>query len=91
MSNPLHLIPGQKYIVTRPFTDYDKLTHEVNESWIFIKTNFVPYHDGLTLHVQSHDDAEETVYRLQWTAGEQADIIDNFKDYVKIDNDNSTH
>ena len=87
MSNPLDLIPGKKYIVIRPFTDYDKLTHEIGETWIFIRTNFVPYHDGLTLHVKSHEEADEEVYRLQWIEEEQSNIIDNFRDFVEVFNE----
>ena len=85
MSNSLNLISGQKYRVIKPFTDYDNLIHEIGETWIFVKTNFLPYEDGLTLHVKYDNVSyEEIVYRLQWRKEEQADIIENFKDFVEI-------
>jgi hypothetical protein len=80
MSNPLNLKSGQKYLVVKPFTDYDQLGHPVGETWTFIETNFVPYHDGLTLHVSQNENT--IVYRLHWTKEDQGDIIENFEDYV---------
>ncbi|HUR30181.1 MAG TPA: DUF3601 domain-containing protein [Saprospiraceae bacterium] len=87
MSDALDLIPGKKYTVIKSFTDYDRLVHEIGETWIFVKTNFVPYHDGLTLHVKSYEAADEEVYRFQWIQEEQANIIDNFKDFVELTNE----
>ena len=84
MDNSLKLISGQKYSVIKPFTDYDNVSHSIGETWIFIKTNFSPYDDGLTLHVKYTPTANEVIYRLQWRAEEQQDIIENFKDFVKI-------
>lgn len=83
MSNPLHLIAGTKYKVIKPFTDYDQRLHEVGEIWIFVETNFVPYEDGLTLHVLQSNLPQEQVYRLQWRQEEQAGIIEHFSEYVE--------
>ncbi len=83
MSNPLNLIPGQTYTVVQPFTDYDAIHHPAGETWTFIETNFLPYEDGLTLHVVK--DGIAVTYRLQWRAEEQAPIIENFKNYVEPD------
>lgn len=84
MNNSLKLISGQKYKVIKSFTDYDKASHSVGETWIFVKTNFSAYDDGLTLHVKPVFTANEVIYRFQWRAEEQADIIQNFKDFVEI-------
>ncbi|MEI9943630.1 MAG: DUF3601 domain-containing protein [Chitinophagaceae bacterium] len=83
MSNALHLIPGQKYKVIKPFTDYDKQVHEVGTTWTFVETNFLPYEDGLTVHIRLDNDPRVLLFRLQWRQEEQAGIIDNFKDYVE--------
>lgn len=80
MSNPLDLIPGQKYKITKTFIDFDNTTHPIGETWIFVETNFLPYEDGLTLHVLK--DAIKVIYRLKWTEEEQSNIIRSFKDFV---------
>lgn len=84
MGNPLHLIAGKKYKVIKPFTDYDQCLHAVGETWIFVETNFVPYEDGLTLHVLQSNIPQEKVYRLQWRQEEQAGIIEHFNEYVEL-------
>ena len=81
MDNSLHLIPGQDYMVIKPFVDYDGLVHGAGEIWTYEGTNFLPYDDGLTLHVLINGRA--AVYRLQWRKEAQADIIDNFNDYIE--------
>ena len=70
-------------MVVNPFTDYDGCIHGIGERWTFIKTNFVPYDDGMTLHVLKEDASTETVYKLQWRKEEQAEIIENFSKYVE--------
>lgn len=81
MDNSLHLISGQDYFVIKPFTDYDGIVHGVREIWTYQGTNFLPYDDGLTLHVLQ--DNKAVVYRLQWRKEAQADIIENFKEFVE--------
>ena len=81
MHNSLNLLQGQQYTVIKSFIDYDNIVHEAGETWIYTGTNFLPYEDGLTLHVLKDDVVE--VYRLQWRKEAQAEIIENFKDYVK--------
>jgi len=83
MDNSLNLVPGKKYRVVKVFTDYDGIVHEIGETWIYQGTNFLPYDDGLTLHVLQND--QPVVYRLQWRKEEQAGIIENFSSYVKMD------
>ena len=81
MDNSLNLIAGQLYLVKKPFTDFDGLVHGIGETWTYQGTNFLPYDDGLTLHVLI--DNKAVVYRLQWREDAQAEIIENFKDYVE--------
>ena len=82
MGNSLKLISGRKCKVIKVFIDYDGITHNINETWIYAETNFLPYDDGLTLHVVK--DNIPVVYRLQWRKEQQADIIENFKDFVEV-------
>lgn len=84
MESVLKLIPGQRYRVVKPFTDYDRQVHPVGETWVFERTNFLPYDDGLTLHVVQ--DGEQEVYRLQWREEEQAAVIEGFGEYVEVVN-----
>ena len=81
MDNSLNLIPGQDYLVIKPFVDYDGIIHGVGEIWTYLGTNFLPYDDGLKLHVLL--DSKATVDRLQRSNEAQATIIENFKDYVE--------
>ena len=78
--NASDLSPGQTYRVIAAFKDYDGITHPVGESWRFVRQSFLPYEDGLTLHVESAGQASS--FRLQWRTESQAEIIDNFSDFV---------
>lgn len=80
MSNPLMLVPGTKYKVIKAFTDYTREVHPIGETWTFLRTNYLPYEDGLTLHVQLENATTETVYLLQWRGEEQAYIIEHFRE-----------
>jgi hypothetical protein len=82
MSNPLKLEAGKQYRLIKPFTDYDQNIHPVGETWVFSRTAFLPYEDGLTLHVFLPGDPKEKICRLQWRREQQADIIEQFSDYV---------
>lgn len=46
------LITGKSYKVTKAFEDYDGIIHAVGESWRFVGKDFLPYEDGLSLHVK---------------------------------------
>jgi Domain of unknown function (DUF3601). len=81
MYNVLKLVPGQRYRVIKAFTDYDRRVHPVGETWIFEKTDFLPYDDGLTVYVVQ--DGEPVVYRLQWREEEQAGVINRFREFVE--------
>ncbi|MEP7164301.1 MAG: DUF3601 domain-containing protein [Ferruginibacter sp.] len=83
MSNPLKLLPGQKYKLVKPFTDYDRHVHPIGETWTFVETNFLPYEDGLTVHIRLGDDLKAWLFRLQWRPEEQAEIINAFSNYVE--------
>jgi hypothetical protein len=75
------LISGQTYRVTKTFTDYDGIPHAVGESWRFVGKDFLPYEDGLSLHVESN--GQNMTLRLQWRAETQGELIDNFSDFVE--------
>ena len=74
------LQPGRHYEVVVPFTDYDHIPHPVGERWTFETTNFLPYDDGLTLHVTRH--GLPVVYRPQLRPEAQMEIIHEFGRYV---------
>jgi len=79
--NILNLEHGNPYRVIKEFVDYDKDVHPIGDTWIYVGTAFLPYEDGLSLFVEK--DGQQIMYRLQWRKEEQADIIDNFKEFVE--------
>jgi hypothetical protein len=82
MDNTLNLIPRQDYLVIKPFVDFDGVVHGLGEVWTYQGTSFLPYDDGLTLHVLVEN--TPVVYRLQCRKEGQAEIIKNFQDYVNL-------
>ena len=74
------LVPGQSYRVIKTFTDYDGIIHPVDESWRFVKKGFLPYEDGLSLFVERN--GQNLLFRFQWRAEAQGQIIDHFSDFV---------
>lgn len=74
---------GRRYRVVRAFTDFDGALHDVGESWIFLRSNFLPYDDGLSLFVSPDGKAEHQI-RMQWRDDEQGPVIDHFSDYVTL-------
>jgi hypothetical protein len=74
------LVPGQTYCVIQNFIDYDGIVHPIGECWRFTAKNFLPYEDGLSLFVEK--DGMKLSFRLQWRTESQAQIIDNFSNYV---------
>ena len=75
------LVTGRTYIVVQVFTDYDGFLHSLGERWRFVEKNFLPYEDGLTLHIEKNGRAE--TIRLQWREETQGQIIDDFSQYVE--------
>jgi hypothetical protein len=75
------LVPGKSYRVISAFKDYDGIIHSVGEYWRFVKKNFLPYEDGLSLFVEKN--GENISFRLQWRAETQGQIIDDFSDFVE--------
>ena len=75
------LMTAQTYRVVKPFTDYDGISHPAGESWRFVGRDFLPYEDGLTLHVESS--GQRVTLRLQWREETQGELIDNFSDFVE--------
>ncbi|HMG47398.1 MAG TPA: DUF3601 domain-containing protein [Allosphingosinicella sp.] len=72
---------GARYRVARAFRDFDGDMHEIDEAWIFLGSNFLPYEDGLSLFV-SLDGEQEWHIRLCWRPQDQGDIIDGLGDYL---------
>ena len=75
------LVPGRAYVVTQAFTDFDGRLHPVGERWIFRRSGFVPYYDGLTLFVQPESGGEWGI-RMEWSDGGQGKVIDALEEYV---------
>ncbi len=77
----LFLRPGDRYRVVRSFVDHDGVDHPVGESWTFLRSNFLPYEDGVSLFVKGADGAERQL-RLQWRAEAEGQILNHLEDYV---------
>ena len=75
------LVYGRTYTVVKMFMDYDGILHPTGERWRFVEKNFLPYEDGLTLHIEKNGRAE--TIRLQWREETQGLIIDDFSEYVE--------
>ena len=75
------LIKGKSYKVIKTFEDYDGITHAVGESWRFVGKDFLPYEDGLSLHIERN--RQNVTLRLQWREETQGELIDNFSDFVE--------
>jgi hypothetical protein len=71
---------GKEYKVIEEFLDFDGSTHEVGDRWTFLKKNFVPHDDGLSLFVAVQ--GIEKQIRLQWREDQQLAIIEAFSKYV---------
>jgi hypothetical protein len=75
------LIPEQTYLVIKEFKDFDGVLHPVGEAWTFVEKNFLPYDDGLSLFVDRN--GQRVQFRFQWREESQAEVIDNFSDFVE--------
>lgn len=82
-----NLISGKKYRIIKEFTDYDKVVHPVGETWIFDKTTFTAYYDGLSMWVQQN--GKTIMYRFQQLPYEQEELINTLSDYVEMINDDT--
>ncbi len=76
-----HLLPGRRYRIVQPFTDYDGREHAIGEAWEFVGSSFLPYDDGLSLFVRDGDAIRHI--RMQWRAEEQGPVIDALSDYIQ--------
>ncbi len=81
MKDIYQLKKGETYKVIKSFTDYDKIVHQVDETWVFDKITYLPYHSGLSLFVIS--DGINKQYRFQDTREHQEKLVDNFMNYVE--------
>lgn len=77
----MHLTPGQRYRVVCAFVDHDGIVHPVGETWRFLRSDFLPYEDGLSLFVAMPGGAERQI-RLQWRPEAEGPVIDALDQYV---------
>jgi Domain of unknown function (DUF3601) len=80
MNDVYNLKPGESYIVTKEFTDYDGILHKVGERWVFEEIHYLPYHSGLSLNVI--ENGKSVTYRFQDEPEEQQQLLNNFMNYV---------
>lgn len=81
MKDISNLKAGRHYRVIKEFKDFDGRLHETGETWIFEKTNYVPYHSGLSLFVI--ENGQSVMYRFQDTDDEQGELLNDFMNYVE--------
>lgn len=79
-----HLRSGCRYYVVTPFFDHDGIGHPVGENWTFKQAAFLPYEDGLTLHVEKKKGVGQ-VMRLQWRPETEGAIIDALETYLSAE------
>lgn len=77
----LFLNAGERYRVVRTFVDYDGYVHSVGEEWTFLGFAFLPVDDGLSWFV-SLDGIDEWHIRMQCTAEEQGEVVENLSLYI---------
>lgn len=70
------LVPGQRYRVIASFRDFDGDEHPEGEVWVFLKSSFLPYDDGLSLFIER--EGREEQIRLQWRPEAQEEVIEKF-------------
>jgi hypothetical protein len=76
-----HLVPGQRYAVTRPFIDYDGDAHPLGETWWYRGYNYSAYDSGLSLFV-SVDGKDEWHIRLEDRDGGQLEVVRALEQYL---------
>jgi hypothetical protein len=77
------LCAGMRYRVVRSFTDFDGEPHPVGEEWIFVRTSFLPYDDGLSVFVEDESGQQRQI-RMQWRDEAQGPVIDRLSDYLEV-------
>ena len=76
-----HLVAGRHYRVAKPFVDYDRGEHRVDETWIFVGHDFFPYDEGHTFRIR-YDDGSESSFRMSGAPEDQGAIIAQLEEYV---------
>lgn len=80
-SERLRIVRGQRYRVTRAFTDADGVLHPVGEEWTFTASKFSRFEDEYVISVRF--DAGGTMsFGLICQEDRQYGIIRNFSEYV---------
>ncbi len=77
----MHLAPGQRCRVVCAFVDHDGIVHPVGETLRFLRSDFLPYENGLSLFVAMPGGAERQI-RLQWRPEAEGPVIDALDQYV---------
>ncbi len=81
MSDISNLKKGETYKVIKEFADYDLKIHNIGEIWTFEKTEYLPYHSGLSLFVI--ENGKKVMFRFQDTAEEQQELLNCFMNLVE--------
>ena len=76
-----HLVPGRRYTVALPFTDFDGGEHPAGETWWFCGWNYSAHDSGLSLFV-SLDGEQEWHLRMADWEGEQRGVIGSLATHV---------
>jgi hypothetical protein len=74
------LKPNSTYRVLVPFTDFDGTIHPIGECWRYHRRDFLPYHAGLTLHIEGSTGLQ--TIRLQDYPEAQGEVVSRFSKYV---------
>lgn len=74
---PLRL--DRTYRVVREFIDLDGGTHIPGETWKFVGSSYLPYHDGLSLFVQN----EQGEWHIRFKLDLQYELWPDFATYVE--------
>lgn len=80
-SERLRMVRGQKYRVTRAFTDADGVLHPVGEEWTFTASKFSRFEDEYVISVQ-FELGGVVSFGLICQEDRQYGVIRNFSEYV---------
>ncbi len=73
---------GQRYRVSKPFTDAHGDRHSIGEEWTFLRSMFSKFDDELIMCIRDASGDEWSI-TLLWKAEYHEMIIESFRDYVE--------
>ena len=79
-----HLEQGKRYVVVRPFADFDGVQHLVGEAWTFLGTTYDAEGSGRVLHLEVHSRPADVRLRNFRSSGGQGRILARFDEYVAL-------